>query len=150
MLIDSLIVSHRTYSDVVALLEQRKGYRWGKDFVPHDAKHKNPQTGKSADQILEDLGRRVEIVPDVGLEAGIKQTRQSFGRLWIDNETGDNRRVLAALKRYRRQINRETNEPGAPLHDENSHPADMVRYACVSADAMDQGATIEDPYEAFR
>ena len=40
-----------TYSDVVASLNQRK-YRWGYDFLPHDGKHKNPQTGESAEILL--------------------------------------------------------------------------------------------------
>lgn len=149
MLIDSLIVSHTTYADVVALLTSR-GYRWGHDLLPHDGKHKNPQTGESAEILLRRLGRKPLQVPDVGLEAGIKAVRQSFSRIWIDDTTGDNRRVLNALKRYRRVINSTTNEPGPPLHDENSHPADMVRYAVVSADMMTLSEPIKDPYAGFR
>jgi len=149
MLTDSLIVSHTKYSDVVALLNAR-GYRWGRDFLPHDGRHKNPQTGESAEILLTRLGCKVEIIADVGLEAGIKATRQYFGRLWIDNQTGDNRQVLASLKRYRRAINATTNEPGPPLHDENSHAADMVRYAVVSAEAMVPDVAIADPYSAFK
>lgn len=149
MLIDSLIVSHTKYSDVVALLESRK-YRWGHDFLPHDGKHKNPQTGESAAILLEKLGRKIRDVPDIGLEAGIKATRQAFGRIWIDDSTGDNRRVLNALKRYRRVVHVATNEPGPPLHDDASHPADMVRYAAVSADDMQASAVIKDPYAGLR
>lgn len=149
MLIDSLIVTHTRYSDVVAMLEQRR-YRWGRDFVPHDAKHKDPKTGKGADDILRELGRKdVQIVPDIGLEAGIKRVRQEFSRLWIDESTGDNVKVLDALKRYRRTVSAVTNEPGAPLHDDASHPADMIRYAVVSGDEMVE-VNVEDPYKAFR
>jgi phage terminase large subunit len=149
MLIDSLITSHTTYSDVVASLNARK-YRWGHDFLPHDGKHKNPQTGESAETLLKKLGCDTREVPDVGLEAGIKAVRQAFGRLWLDHTAGDNRLVLNALKRYRRSINATTNEPGPPLHDENSHAADMVRYAVVSAEQMTAAAVIADPYAAFR
>ena len=149
MLIDSLIVSHTTYADVVALLTSKQ-YRWGHDFLPHDGKHKNPQTGESAETLLRRLGRKPFDVPDVGIEAGIKAVRQAFGRLWIDESTGDNRRVLNSLKRYRRVISSTTNEPGPPLHDENSHAADMVRYAIVSADFMVNAEPIADPYKAFR
>jgi phage terminase large subunit len=148
MLIDSLITSHTTYSDVVASLNQRK-YRWGYDFLPHDGKHKNPQTGESAEILLKKLGCDPRDVPDVGIEGGIKAVRQAFGRLWIDAGAGDNRLVLNGLKRYRRSINATTNEPGPPLHDENSHPADMVRYAVVSADAMVATPVIADPYAGF-
>ena len=149
MLIDSLIVSHTKYSDIVASLVGR-GYRWGHDFLPHDGKHKNPQTGESAEVLLRRLGRDVRIVPDVGIEAGIKAVRQSFARLWIDNETGDNKKVIDGLKRYKRVINLTTNEPGSPLHDDASHPADMVRYAVISADEMSATKIITDPYSGFR
>jgi phage terminase large subunit len=149
MLIDSLIVTHTTYADVMALLASRQ-YRWGHDLLPHDGKHKNPQTGESAEILLRRLGAKPFDVPDVGIEAGIKAVRQAFGRLWIDESTGDNRRVLNALKRYRRVINSTTNEPGPPLHDENSHAADMVRYAVVSADLMANDEPIKDPYSGFR
>jgi len=149
MLIDSLVTSHTKYSDVVAILSERK-YRWGYDFLPHDGKHKNPQTGESAETLLQRLGCDTREVPDVGIEAGIKAVRQAFGRLWIDNQTGDNKRVLNALKRYRRSINVTTNEPGAPLHDDASHASDMVRYAVVVADEMAASPEIKDPYAAFR
>jgi phage terminase large subunit len=149
MLIDSLIVSHTTYSDVVAALEQRK-YRWASDWLPHDGKHKNPQTGESAATLLTRLGRKVREVPDVGVEGGIKATRQAFGRLWIDNMTGDNVKVLHALKRYRRVVSSTTNEPGPPLHDDASHAADMVRYSVVIADEMTAAVRIKDPYSGFR
>lgn len=149
MLIDSLIVSHQTYDQVVSQIEARK-YRQGRTFIPHDGQHKNPQTGQGADATLRALGREVSIVPSIGLEAGIKATRQAFGRLWIDNQAGDNKRVLHSLKRYRRAVSSTTNEPGAPLHDEHSHPADMVRYACIVADEMVDVPEISDPYAGFR
>jgi phage terminase large subunit len=149
MLIDSIITSHTKYSDLVATIESRK-YRQGFDFIPHDGKHKNPQTGEGADQLLTKLGRKVREVPDIGIEAGIKMVRQAFPRMWIDNATGDNAKVLHGLKRYRRTVPVATQEPGPPLHDEFSHPADMVRYAAVSADQMAPEAVIQDPYRSFR
>ncbi len=149
MLIDSIITSHRTYAEVVASLNTR-GYRWGKDFLPHDGKHKNPQTGQSAEYLLTQLGRKPAEVPDIGVEAGIKAVRQAFGRLWIDSFTGDNKAVLGSLKRYRRRLG-TNNEPGSPEHDDASHAADMVRYAAVIAEEMtnDDHSTY-DPYRAWR
>ena len=149
MLIDSIITSHTKYSDVVATLHARE-YRWGFDFIPHDGRHKNPQTGESPEILLRKLGRNPKVVDDIGIEAGIKAVRQAFGKLWIDNETGDNKKVLDGLKRYRRVISASTNEPGAPLHDDASHPADMVRYAVISAEEMVGVSAIIDPYKHFR
>lgn len=148
MLIDSLITSHTKYSDIVTTLDARK-YRFGKDFLPHDGKHKNPQTGQSAEYLLGQLGRKTAEVPSVGLEAGIKATRQQFSRLWIARDVGDNKAVLNGLKRYKRAVSTTTNEPGAPLHDDASHPSDMVRYAVLSADEMVDAPIIKDPYAAF-
>ena len=45
-------------------------------------------------------------------------------------------RLVECLKRYRRQINQQTNEPGGPLHDEYSHGADAFRYLALCADEM--------------
>jgi phage terminase large subunit len=45
-------------------------------------------------------------------------------------------RLVECLKRYRRQINTTTNEPGNPVHDEFSHGADAFRYLALNADAM--------------
>jgi phage terminase large subunit len=150
MLIDSIITSHTKYSEIVADLDKRK-YRWGKDFLPHDGKHKNPQTGESAAVLLGKLGRPVHEpgVPDIGVEQGIKAVRQAFPRIWIDNQTGDNREVLNALRRYKRRVNQQTNEPGEPTHDDASHPSDMVRYAVASASEMVDLPVIKNPYAGF-
>lgn len=147
MLIDSLITSHTKYSDIIATLGSR--YRWGKDFLPHDGQHKNPQTGQSAASLLALLKCVIAEVPNVGVEAGIKAVRQHFARVWIARDVGDNRHVLNGLKRYKRVVSSTTNEPGAPMHDDASHPADMVRYAVVSADEMVEAPVIADPYAAF-
>ena len=45
-------------------------------------------------------------------------------------------RLMECLKRYRRSINQQTNEPGSPMHDEYSHGADVWRYLAVVADTL--------------
>jgi phage terminase large subunit len=111
------------------------GYRWGTDWLPHDGKAKSVQTGRSPQEILQQLGRSVNIVPNVGLEQGIKIARMVFPRVYFDQDRCE--RLLECLKRYRRSIPTSTNEPGAPLHDEFSHGADAFRYLAVIADKMD-------------
>ena len=80
------------------------------------------------------MGWSVEIVPQIGLENGIKAARMAFSQVYFHKPATD--RLINCLKRYRRQINNQTNEPGAPLHDEHSHGADVFRYMCVAADSM--------------
>jgi phage terminase large subunit len=57
-----------------------------------------------------------------------------FPRTYFDKEKTS--ALLEHLKRYRRTINLRTNEPGAPLHDQHSHGADMFRYAGMAVDQM--------------
>ena len=140
--------SHRTYDWYVQELKKH-GYTWGKDFLPHDARAKSPESGRSADQILAALGCDVEIVPDIGLEQGIAAARLMFPRVYFDKEQAGH--LFNRLGRYRRRINQATNEPGAPEHDENSHGADAFRYlAVIENELRNDKALSGDPYRAFR
>lgn len=111
-----------------------KGYNWGNVYLPHDGEHKNIQTGKSAKEIMEALGWSVRITPNMSVEDGIRVTRMAFGRMCFDKER--TARLVQCAKRYRRSINKQTQEPGAPLHDEWSHGADNLRYVAINADDM--------------
>ncbi|AWL03394.1 PBSX family phage terminase large subunit [Massilia oculi] len=111
-----------------------KGYNWGNVYLPHDGEHKNIQTGKSAKEIMEALGWSVRITPNMSVEDGIRVTRMAFGRMYFDKDR--TARLVQCAKRYRRSINKQTNEPGAPLHDEWSHGADNLRYVAINADDM--------------
>jgi phage terminase large subunit len=146
--IDYIEDSHRTYDSYVTELRS-KPYRWGKDFLPHDGKAKNAQTGMSPIEVLKKLGRDVQEIPNIGLEEGIKAARQVFSRVYFDEDK--TQRLVHCLKRYRRAINQTTNEAGAPLHDEYSHGADAFRYLAVIADQMvNEDQVIRDPNAAFR
>lgn len=110
-----------------------KALNWGKVWLPHDGRAKDFKSGRSAEEIMLALGWEVQIVPDVGIEQGIKVARMTLPRVYIDEGSAP---LIECLKRYRRAINRQTNEPGAPLHDQYSHGADCFRYLCVAADQM--------------
>lgn len=135
----------RTYAEVVGELE-RLGYRWGTDWLPHDGENKNPQTGKSAKQMLQALGRRdVKIIGRGNLEDGIRQVRMMLPRVYIDdstrqtfNNTGflGGARLIECLRRYRRNVPRSTGEPATPVHDEYSHGADALRGMAAIVDKL--------------
>jgi phage terminase large subunit len=104
----------------------------GRAWLPHDGKAKNPQTGKSAIELLNAMGLDTdkEGVPDIGMKQGIEAARQMFPRTYFDKtKCGD---MFNQLRRYARVISPTTNEPGSPKHDENSHAADMFRYIAVA------------------
>jgi phage terminase large subunit len=111
-----------------------KQYNWGNVYLPHDGEHKNIQTGKSAKEIMQALGWNVKITPNMSVEDGIRVTRMAFGRMYFDKAKTS--RLVQCAKRYRRSINQQTQEPGAPLHDEWSHGADNLRYLAINADNM--------------
>ena len=138
--------SHKTLDHYSSLLKDKR-YNWGKCYLPHDGRHKNIQTGKSAQQIMQALGWDVEITPNMSIEDGIKLARMTFGRMYFDKIKTE--RLIQCAKRYRRSINQQTNEPGAPFHDEWSHGADNLRYVAVNADGMTNEDWIdEDDYDS--
>jgi phage terminase large subunit len=126
--------SHRTLADYVAELSKRS-YVWGKDWLPHDGAAKDHKTGKSSQEMLEVLGRKVEIIKRGDIEEGIKAARLMFPRCYFDQDKAAT--LVDRLKRYRRSINQTTNQPGSPLHDENSHGADAFRGLAQIVDKMD-------------
>jgi len=137
---------HKTLADYVDMLD-RQPYRYAYDWLPHDGKAKDYKSGKSAEELLKGMGRKVRIVENLGIEAGIKAARLMFPRVYFD-ERAD--KLLYALKRYRRTINQTTGQPGPPLHDDASHGSDAFRYLAVAVDKMSNEATITDPYKGFR
>lgn len=125
--------NRRTLDSYSAELRDKK-LNWGKVYLPHDARHKNIQTGKSAEEIMQGLGWDVAITPNMSVEDGIRLTRMVFGRLYFDK--AKTARLVQCAKRYRRVISQSTNEPGGPLHDEWSHGSDNLRYIAVNAESM--------------
>lgn len=125
--------SHKTLDYYSNDLKTRK-YNWGTVYLPHDGRHKNFQTGKSAEDLMKALGWEVKITKNMSIEDGIRMVRMTFGRMYIDKTKCA--RLIQCAKRYKRSINQQTNEAGAPFHDEWSHGADNLRYIAVNAEEM--------------
>lgn len=125
--------SNRTLDWYVAELSKFP-YRWGNDYIPHDGRTRNFQTGKSTEELLRSMGRSPIVLAQTSVEEGIKAARMVFPRCYFDrNKTA---RLLECLKRYRRDTHQKTNEPTTPLHDEFSHGADSFRYCSQAVDRM--------------
>lgn len=138
--------SHKTLDYYSAML-RNKNLNWGKVFLPHDGAHKDFKTGKSTFQIMQEFGWECELTENLSVEEGIKTTRLAFGQVYFDKAKTE--RLVQCLKRYRRSINQQTQEPGAPFHDEWSHGADCMRYIAINADKMTNGrqSSTKDYYE---
>lgn len=140
--IDYIEDSHLRLDEYVTQIKARP-WNWGVDYLPHDGAAENMQTGISAETALRKLGRNPRIIPAADVEAGIKNARLVWPRVYFDRTKAAP--LVAHLKRYRRAINKNTNEAGAPLHDEHSHGADMFRYLCSVADKMTNDGAKRDP-----
>jgi len=132
-IIDYIEDSHRTLDSYVMQLKDMK-YNWGTDYIPHDGRSKDFKSGKSTEEIMQALGRTTFVLGRDDIEEGIRQARMVFPRAYFDKTK--THKLVNSLKRYRRTINLQTNEPGAPLHDEHSHGADAWRYCCIAAEQM--------------
>jgi hypothetical protein len=78
---------------------------------------------------------RFEMVPDIGLDNGIKAGQLMFPRLWVDEQKCQ--QFLDAIGQYRQEWDEKKGMfRDLPLHDWTSHPADMYRYAAVVEEHM--------------
>lgn len=145
-IIDYIEDSHRTLDWYVAQIEKRP-YRWGTDYLPHDGRTRNFQTGKSTEEQLRAMGRRsVVVLAQTSVEEGIKAARLLFPRCYFDQVK--TARLVECLKRYRRDLHTKTGEPMAPLHDEFSHGADNFRYIGQAVNQMRSSHDRTDYQEA--
>ena len=115
---------------------EKKAYRWGTDFIPHDGKSKDFKTGKSTEELLRSMGREVKVLQAHAVEESIRAARILFPRCYFDEKK--TKRLLECLKRYRRTV-AKNGEPMGPLHDEYSHGADCFRYVGQAVDLMRTG-----------
>lgn len=94
-------------------------------WLPHDGNTRSVQTGLTTKKTVENLGWQVEIVPDIGVEPGIKMARTALKNAFFsDSEEVDE--LIEHLRRYTRA------KSGHPKHDEHSHAADSFRYTSVA------------------
>lgn len=143
----SLILVQRLASEIriIKYIEDRQRYipsysqelcelklNYGKLYLPHDGKAKH-LTGASAEEQFRALGWDVEIVPEIGVEQGIRKTREVFGRFYIDKNQASE--LVNRLGRYRRRVNND-GQASTPMHDDESHGADGTRYLSVVADQL--------------
>ena len=138
----------RTLADYDADL-RALNYNWGTFYLPHDGRAKDYKSGRSAQEILESLGRTVEIVESLTIDDGIRAARLIFPRCYFDKtESGA---LANRLGRYRRRVNQETGSGGSPVHDDESHGADGFRYLAIVADQLtNTKQAVVDPYAGFR
>ena len=115
------------YASVLA----SKPYRYGDDWVPHDARVRELGTGRTRVETLLSLGRRPRVVPDHKVDDGINAVRVTLPVMWFDRANcGDG---VEALRQYQAEYDeRARTFKNSPKHDWTSHPADAMRYLCMA------------------
>lgn len=117
----------------IATTVMEKPYRYAKHYLPHDARAKSLQTGKS---IIEQLATHLDVaklavVPDIGVQSGIQAVRMVLPKVWFDAEKC--REGIEALRQYQREYDEDKKAyRQSPRHDWTSHPSDAFRMLAVS------------------
>jgi phage terminase large subunit len=130
--IDFYAVSGADIHDIAGSVLQ-KPYTYAKHYLPHDARAKSLQTGRS---VIEQLASHLDIaklavVPDIGVQSGIQAARLMLPRVWFDAERC--RDGIEALRQYQREYDEDKKAfRQSPKHDWTSHPADAFRMVAVS------------------
>jgi phage terminase large subunit len=110
---------------------QSRPYKYGTDYVPHDAKVRDISTGRTRVETLISLKRAPALVPEHKLMDGINAVRVSFPRIRID--ANKCKFGLEALRQYRSEFDEKAKVfKNQPKHDWTSHAADSFRYMCVT------------------
>jgi len=142
--IDFYAVSGADIYDIATTV-MAKPYRYARHYLPHDARAKSLQTGKS---IIEQLAvhldvAKLAVVPDIGVQSGIQAVRMTLPRVWFDAEKC--RDGIEALRQYQREYDEDKKAyRQSPRHDWTSHPADSFRMLAVSyAEQSDKTPALE-------
>lgn len=119
------------YASVLA----SKPYRYGDDYVPHDAKVRELGTGRTRIEVLQQLGRSPKLVPAHKLGDGIEAARLSLMMCWFDSaKCGAG---VDALSQYQKEYDEKKRDfRDTPRHDWTSHSADAFRYLAMAWKAM--------------
>lgn len=130
--IDFYAVSGANIHDIADVV-LAKPFQYAKHHLPHDARAKSLQTGKS---IVEQLAvhldiAKLSVVPDIGVQNGIQAVRLTLPRVWFDAEKC--RDGIEALRQYQREFDEDKKAfRQNPRHDWTSHPSDAFRMLAVS------------------
>jgi len=111
-----------------------KPYDYGTDYLPHDGASKHFLTGKSAQDVLQQMGRSVIVLPRIDVDEGIQAARMVFPRVYFDEKRTE--RLIDCLQNYKFGINAQTGAYTSPVHDDSSHGADAFRYLAMCEGQM--------------
>jgi hypothetical protein len=114
-------------------LWEAKGYQYNTVWLPHDARNKSFQTGRSVVELLLASDVPCKVTPHSRKRDSIEAGRWVFPRCRFNEPT--TQLGMKRLSNYRYSYNAKTKAYGEqPLHDENSHGGDAFRYMAQVCD----------------
>lgn len=131
--------SGRALSDYIDTTKQRP-YSYETHFLPHDARARELQTGKTREDFFRDMSVYNTTVLKVGsVEDGINAVRNAMSRVWINSEKCE--RLIKCLKEYHYEWD-EKNQMlhKTPRHDWTSHGCDAMRYLVAGLNSWQVGS----------
>jgi hypothetical protein len=131
--LDFYAVSGATIKELADLVLS-KPYRYGKHYLPHDARAKTLASGGKSiiEQMAEFFGiNNLSIVPELSVQDGIQAVRRMLPRCWFDADKCED--GLEALRQYARQYDEDKKAfRETPVHNWCSHPADAFRMLAIA------------------
>ena len=109
----------------------------GEVWLPHDAKAKTLQTGRSIVEQFISAKIIPKLVPNLDVLDGIAAARMLFPEIWFNEMPCE--MLIEALKTYRRAWDEDKKAfSNQPIHDWSSHYADVFRYFAIVAQKTKQ------------
>lgn len=135
-------------------------YQYGKHFAPHDIMVREFSSGMTRLDKAKQLGIKFQFktdhrnirkssVPNVSIMDGIEAVRTTLPKVWIDDEKCSD--LIRAIRDYRREYDTKNKVyKNHPLHDNNSHFADALRYMCLALPQCRESTSAEDIERNYR
>ena len=122
------------YTDLLESKRQENKWRYGKHYLPHDARAKTLASGGKS--IIEQIASKIpveslKIVPSLSLQDGIQATRLALMRSWFDGVKCQD--GIECLRQYQREYDEDKKVfRDKPKHDWTSHGADAFRMLAIA------------------
>jgi len=134
------------YAEILKEKARVRGFRYGRHWLPHDAKVREWGSERTRVESLVKLGVQPSLVPDHTVDDRINATRIVLAQCWFDEEYTTE--GLKCLKAYRKEWNEKLGTwYERPRHDWASHGADAFGYLAMAYREMRPEKPEIKPYD---
>lgn len=130
-----------------------KGYNYTTIYLPHDAKQRELQTGKTRVEFFEQNGfHNIEVLRPTNFNLGDDDinliARPTFSRVWVDRNKCE--RGLECLRAYHYEYDSKNKLlKSRPEHDWSSHASSAFIYACMAATESAEANQVKAKFKTY-